>query len=72
MMALRDRERPVLQEGILLLYIYSSPSLQGRFLLVWYYVAVLVCEETLQRHSLDLLVLMAEQLKQKQRETCDG
>lgn len=33
------------------------------FLLVWDYVGVFVCEEALQCDSLELLVLMAEQLK---------
>lgn len=33
------------------------------YLLVWYYVGVFVCENAFQGHSLDLLVLMAEQLK---------
>lgn len=47
-------------------YLFSCPSLKVVkvvFLLVWYYVGVFVCENTFQSNSLDLLVLMAEQLK---------
>lgn len=33
-----------------------------RFLLVWHYVGVSVGENTFQSHSLDILVLMAQQL----------
>ncbi len=47
-------------------FLFSCPSLKVVtvvFLLVRYYVGVFVCENTFQCHSLDLLVLMAEQLK---------
>lgn len=40
------------------------------FLLVWYYVRVFVGEDTLQRHSLDLLVLMAQQLGTERNRSC--
>lgn len=49
-------------------YLFSCPSLKVVkvvLLLVRYYVEVFVCENTFQCHSLDLLVLMAEQLKTK-------
>ena len=45
---------------------FSCPSFRVitvLFLLVWYNVWVFVCENTFQGHSLNLLVLMAEQLK---------
>jgi len=46
-------------------YLRSCPSIQADtvvFLLVRYDVGVFVCEDAFQSHSLDLLVLMAEQL----------
>lgn len=54
-------------------YLLFCPSLQVVkvvFLLVWHYVGVFVCENTFQCHSLDLLVLMAEQLKTERNVSC--
>lgn len=67
MTPLRKRQnwRLLLKEKRYCIFVILSISkgVQAVFLLVWYYVGVFVCESTFQHHSLDLLVLMAEQLK---------